>query len=138
MAVSLAPFPLCCTARVLYNFGGGHIGQTEDYSKRDLISIVKNMLTVHKKTCAVVVAIPTSTQPNAVAALEELGFYWHPDGMAGGGTHVYGKQHAMHCMFMPLNEWDEKAFDDRYDPKKDDYIDGPNFGVKDNSKKVLW
>src|SRR3546814_16401273 len=73
--------------------------------------------------------MPTSTQPNAYAALEELGFYHHPGGIDGGGSYAESK-HKMSCMFIPLNEWDEKAFNEGYDPKKDDYIDGPDYGVK--------
>lgn len=129
MTISTAPFPLCCSARVIHNFGGGHVGEIEDYSKKEAIAAIKAIIKTYKPQYAVLVAMPTSTQPNAYAALEELGFYHHPDGIDGGGNYARLK-HKMSCMFLPLNEWDEKAFNERYDPKKDEYIDGPNHGVK--------
>src|SRR3546814_5478912 len=101
MTISTAPFPLCCSAKVIYGFGGGHVGQIEDYSKKEAIVAIKKLIKRYKPLCAVLVAMPTSTQPNAYAALEELGFYHHPGGIDGGGSYAESK-HKMSCMFLPL------------------------------------
>src|SRR3546814_17339347 len=81
MTISTAPFPLCCSAKVIYGFGGGHVGQIEDYSKKEAIVAIKKLIKRYKPLCAVLVAMPTSTQPNEYAALEELGFYHHQGGI---------------------------------------------------------
>lgn len=140
MAISTTGFPGCCTARVLYNFGGGHVGQRENHTKAEVIKQVKNILSNLKRDfVASVVAMPTTTQPNAVAALEELGFYHHPDGIEGGGYFKSGTPHKMCCMFMPLNEWDEKEFNERYDPEEDEYEDKPSYEAVGNARRnALW
>lgn len=132
-------FPLCCSARVFNDFGGGHVGQAEGWTKAELIKWLRSRLNACKPYYATVVAIVTTTQPNAFAALEEVGFYGHPDGISGGGYRPPAKNHKMCVMFMPLNEWDEKKFLDEYNPKKDKYKDGPNRGyVFDNSQASVW
>jgi hypothetical protein len=122
-------FTDCCSGAIFSGFGGGHVGETESWSKRELIKWLCDKLTKCKLRYATVVAIPTSSQPNAIAALEEVGFYQHPDGVDGGGYRLT-KSHKMCVMFMPLYEWDEKKFLESYDPNKDDYKDKPNRGEK--------
>lgn len=132
-------FPLCCSAEVIADFGGGHIGQIENYAKKDIINWVKAKLTSLKRghNTAVVLAIPTSTQPNAIAALEELGFYGAPDPRTCSRTRRGA--HKMYPMFLPMQEWDEKKFNSQYNPEKDEYVDRPNWGRPINDRNDdLW
>lgn len=136
----IVDFPWCCSAKVIAEFGGGHVGQIEGWPKRELVKWLAHYLTQLKKECASVVAIPTTTQPNAIAALEEIGFYMHPDGEKGGGKVPHSSAHRVTVMFLPLNEWDSKEFSERYDPKKDKYVDKPNSGAvfkKESMAKVM-
>jgi len=128
-------FPDCCSAFIYSGFGGGHIDETEDFTKQECIKWLCKNLTASKRSRATVVAILTTTQPNAIAAFEEVGFYMHPDGDAGGGVSPYTKNHRMSVMFMPLTEWDEKRFNEQYDPEKDTYVNQKNNGIKAATKR---
>lgn len=127
-------FPLCCSATVIADFGGGHVGQTENHTKKVIIDWVKGKLTMLKRehNTAVVFAIPTSTQPNAIAALEELGFYGAPNPKTCSRTKR--EAHKMYPMFLPMQEWDEKKFNSEYNPEKDKYVDKPNWGRPANNR----
>lgn len=119
--------PGCCSAKIIVDFGGGHVGQTENFTKQEVIRWVKKQLSLLKRDRkAVVLAIPTSTQPNAIAALEELGFYSHPNPEVCAITPK--GRHKILPMFIALNEWDEEAFDKRYDPTLDTYENKKNNG----------
>lgn len=113
-------FPNCCAAIVVSCFGGGHEGQTEDWTKQAVIDyFVKNLKSWKNNQRAVVFCCPTTSQPNAIAALRELGFYGYEEDEKGCAG--YSRRHRMFPFFLPLMEWDEKAFKEKYDPEKDEY-----------------
>lgn len=124
--MNITSFPGCCVAYVIYGFGGGHNGQQESHTKQEVILGVKKYLNGYEG-CALIFAIPTATQPNAIAAFEELGFYTAPDSDTCYATG--NKNHKIHPFFMPLREWDEKEFDARYNPEEDTYVNKANYGV---------
>ena len=118
-------FPYCCSACVIVDFGGGHKGETEDYTKQEAIKGISKLLS--RSRCKTVFALVTSSQPNAKAALEEMGFYTHPN------PDMCATKHKMYPYFIHRNEWDRKAFEARYDPEKDTYNNIKNKG-KDSLK----
>lgn len=123
--MDFSQFSGCCKAEILYDFGGGEsTDKKEDYTKKSIIKWVKKKLTRMKKDgTALVFAVATSTQPNAVAALEELGFYGHPKPKK---CHGNNEDHKVMPFFLNLSEWDEEKFDSRYNPDTDQYKDRPN------------
>lgn len=108
----LEDYPYCCSALVICDFGGGHQREMENFTKQEAIKGIKRAMA--RGGASLYTAVVTSTQPNAIAAFEELGFYGHP-------SIEIDKEHRMFPFFLPIKEWDEKAFDARYNPKKDKY-----------------
>ena len=111
-------FPSCCSARIICNFGGGHEGQTEAWTKQAIIDYMKDTLDDFKNNeIALAFCCVTTSQPNAIAALVELGFYGYTDKGAVG----YSEVHRVFPFFMPLMEWDREKFNREYDPESDKY-----------------
>lgn len=132
-------FPNCCAARVISNFGGGHEAQAEGWTKQAIIDYMKKTLDDFKDDeIALAFCCVTTTQPNAIAALVELGFYGYDDKGAVG----YVKRHRVFPFFLPLMEWDRKKFDSEYNPEldtyknKDCYNDG--FKYKESNPQKIW
>lgn len=133
----ICDFPGCCKAKVLYRFGGGHVGQIENHTKQQVIEYVKNSLRSLKGRSALLFAVPTSAQPNAIAALEEMGFYSAPDYKTC--SRIKSDRHKLIPFFIPLSEWNEKEFNKRYDPIKDTYKNKRNSGLAPNTQNIrIW
>lgn len=124
----ISSFPSCCGARVIVDFGAGYAGaESESHTKQQVIAWVADQL--HKlKSVAVVYAMPTSSQPNAIAALEELGFYTHPNPDICYNSSG-AKRHKLLPYFIAPKEFDLKGFNSRYNPEEDDYENKPNNGI---------
>lgn len=77
----LAPYPNCCKARVLCQFGAGHLHEHNfPASKRVSKEQIKEYLDYHVPALRieginVIFACPTNHQPEAIEALTEYGFY---------------------------------------------------------------
>lgn len=129
----LEDFPYCCSAEVIVDFGGGHTHERESYTKEEAIKGIKYYLS--NSNAKTIFALVTSTQPNAKAALEEIGFYTHPD------PSMCATRHKMFPYFIHRKEWNRKEFEARYNPEKDTYVNGKNKGLKfkqEDEYNNLW
>lgn len=85
MSLKLSPYPQCCKAMVIHNFGAGHLSEHGDVYKdiRSTQEEITNFLTKSVKVLSsqgiqVLFACPTNHQPEAIEALTAFGFHSAP------------------------------------------------------------
>jgi len=78
--IGVAPFPQCCTARVIHSFGGTHTAiVTDRVPKESIIRAIKRKISHYEEHgIAMLVATTNDEQVEANKALRELGFSHSP------------------------------------------------------------
>lgn len=82
----LSPYPQCCRAQVLHDFGAGHFSEHGDGFKGHRASAAEikrfldnSIVNLQKSYIQVLFACPTNHQPEAIEALTEYGFFGAPE-----------------------------------------------------------
>lgn len=82
----ISPYPQCCRAQVLHDFGAGHFSEHGDeYAKHrasaeDIKKFLDSSISgLRASGIQVLFACPTSHQPEAIEALTEYGFFGAPE-----------------------------------------------------------
>lgn len=80
----LSPYPQCCKANVLHDFGYGHLSETSSKhvrpTKEQVLSYLNSVMPqLSNSGIQVLFACPTNHQPEAIEALTEFGFFGAPD-----------------------------------------------------------
>lgn len=113
----------CCKARILYNFGAGHLSEADEVrttkcvrdSKEKILDYLKEVMPrLQQEGVQVLFACPTNHQPEAIEALTEFGFYGAPEEEL--------KKNAVVCKIFKDNDYTSTS-----KPMKVDHIMVPLF-----------